>query len=53
MRDDSAYTAGLFDNITSLGLFVAHPRTYAELLAGTPGDCPPEKGAVGSRHRSL
>jgi HD-like signal output (HDOD) protein len=31
-RDDRAYTAGLLHNIGSLGLFVAHPRTYGELL---------------------
>jgi len=43
MRDDGAYTAGLLHNIGSLGLFVAHPRTYAELLAGTRGDCLLEK----------
>jgi HD-like signal output (HDOD) protein len=38
-RDDLAYTAGLLHNIGSLGLFVAHPRTYADLLAETRGDC--------------
>jgi HD-like signal output (HDOD) protein len=42
-RDDRAYTAGLLHNIGSLGLFVAHPRTYAELLEGTHGDCLLEK----------
>ena len=42
-RDDRAYTAGLLHNIGSLGLFVAHPRTYAELLAATRGDCLLEK----------
>jgi HD-like signal output (HDOD) protein len=30
--DDRAYTAGLLHNIGSLGLFVAHPRSYGELL---------------------
>jgi HD-like signal output (HDOD) protein len=37
-RDDQAYTAGLLHNIGSLGLFVAHPRTYSELLADAHGD---------------
>jgi HD-like signal output (HDOD) protein len=37
-RDDRAYTAGLLHNIGSLGLFVAHPRTYSELLADARGD---------------
>jgi HD-like signal output (HDOD) protein len=32
-RDDQAYTAALLHNIGSLGLFVAHPRAYSELLA--------------------
>ena len=32
-RDDRAYTAGLLHNIGSLGLFVAHPQMYSELLA--------------------
>jgi HD-like signal output (HDOD) protein len=32
-RDDRAYTAGLLHNIGSLGLFVAHPGSYASLLA--------------------
>ena len=36
-RDDRAYTAGLLHNIGSLGLFVAHPRTYGELLAVARG----------------
>ncbi|HEV3333031.1 MAG TPA: HDOD domain-containing protein [Bryobacteraceae bacterium] len=36
-RDDRAYTAGLLHNIGSLGLFVAHPRTYAELLSASTG----------------
>jgi len=36
-RDDRAYTAGLLHNIGSLGLFVAHPRTYAELLGAAKG----------------
>ena len=35
--------AGLLHNIGSLGLFVAHPRTYAALLAGARGDCLLEK----------
>jgi len=30
--DDRAYTAGLLHNIGRLGLFVAHPKTYADLL---------------------
>jgi HD-like signal output (HDOD) protein len=34
-HDDRAYTAGLLHNIGSLGLFVAHPATYTELLAAT------------------
>ncbi|HUI79889.1 MAG TPA: HDOD domain-containing protein [Bryobacteraceae bacterium] len=34
-RDDRAYTAGLLHNIGSLGLFVAHPRSYGELLGAT------------------
>src|SRR3974390_2416455 len=42
-RDDHAYTSGLLHNIGSLGLFVAHPRTYAELLSGARGDCLLEK----------
>src|SRR5262249_54198813 len=37
-RDDRAYTAGLLHNIGCLGLFVAHPGTYAELLADTRAD---------------
>jgi len=36
-RDDRAYTAGLLHNIGSLGLFVAHPRSYADLLAQADG----------------
>ncbi len=36
-RDDRAYTAGLLHNMGSLGLFVAHPRTYGELLAAANG----------------
>jgi HD-like signal output (HDOD) protein len=36
-RDDRAYTGGLLHNIGSLGLFVAHPRTYEELLEGASG----------------
>lgn len=35
--DDRAYTAGLLHNVGRLGLFVAHPRTYGELLA-EPGE---------------
>ncbi|HLK46747.1 MAG TPA: HDOD domain-containing protein [Bryobacteraceae bacterium] len=31
--DDRAYTAGLLHNVGRLGLFVAHPRAYAEMLA--------------------
>ena len=30
--DDRAYTAGLLHDVGRLGLFVAHPRAYAELL---------------------
>ena len=37
-RDDQAYTAALLHNIGSLGLFVAHPRTYSELLADARED---------------
>jgi HD-like signal output (HDOD) protein len=37
-REDGAYTAGLLHNIGSLGLFVAHPRTYAEVLEGARGE---------------
>ena len=33
-RDDRAYTAGLLHNIGSLGLFVAHPDSYGDLLSG-------------------
>jgi len=36
-RDDRAYTAGLLHNIGALGLFVAHPRTYGELLGAATG----------------
>ena len=36
-RDDLAYTAGLLHNIGSLGLFVAHPRTYGEVLESVNG----------------
>jgi len=36
-RDDRAYTGGLLHNIGSLGLFVAHPRTYGELLTAARG----------------
>jgi HD-like signal output (HDOD) protein len=35
--DDRAYTAGLLHNIGSLGLFVAHPQTYGELLGEAKG----------------
>ena len=35
--DDRAYTAGLLHNVGRLGLFVAHPRAYAELL-GEPAE---------------
>ena len=34
--DDRAYTAGLLHNVGRLGLFVAHPRAYAELLTQPP-----------------
>lgn len=37
-RDDQAYTAALLHNIGSLGLFVAHPRSYSELLADARED---------------
>ena len=30
--DDRAYTAGLLHNVGRLGLFVAHPKEYADLL---------------------
>jgi HD-like signal output (HDOD) protein len=37
-RGDQAYTAGLLHNIGRLGLFVVHPREYADLLTGAaPG----------------
>lgn len=36
--DDRAYTAGLLHNIGSLGLFVAHPRSYGELLGVANGE---------------
>ena len=36
-RDDRAYTAGLLHNIGSLGLFVAHPRAYADVLTHVDG----------------
>jgi HD-like signal output (HDOD) protein len=35
-RGDQAYTAGLLHNIGRLGLFVVHPREYADLLAAAP-----------------
>src|SRR5690242_18267178 len=31
--DDRAYTAGLLHNVGRLGLFVAHPHAYGELLS--------------------
>ena len=34
--DDRAYTAGLLHNVGRLGLFVAHPRAYAEMLTEAP-----------------
>jgi len=37
-RDDNAYTAGLLHNIGGLGLFVAHPRTYAEVLEASKSE---------------
>lgn len=37
-RDDRAYTAGLLHNIGSLGLFVAHTRTYAEVLEASKSE---------------
>ena len=36
--DDRAYTAGLLHNVGRLGLFVAHPRSYAEMLT-EPSEC--------------
>jgi HD-like signal output (HDOD) protein len=37
-RGDQAYTAGQLHNIGRLGLFVVHPREYADLLTGAvPG----------------
>jgi len=37
--DDRAYTAGLLHNVGRLGLFVAHPKAYADLLtAAATGD---------------
>ena len=35
-RDDRTYTAGLLHDIGRLGMFAAHPREYAELLAAAP-----------------
>lgn len=35
--DDRAYTAGLLHNVGRLGLFVAHPRAYSDLLS-QPGE---------------
>ncbi len=50
--DDRAYTAGLLHNVGRLGLFVAHPRAYAELLSGPPeGDIlERERAAFGLDH---
>ena len=36
-RDDRAYTAGLLHNVGTLGLFVAHPKIYAEVLEEADG----------------
>src|ERR1039458_2002647 len=33
-RGDPAYTAGLLHDIGRLGLFVLHPREYAEMISG-------------------
>jgi HD-like signal output (HDOD) protein len=43
--DDRAYTAGLLHNVGRLGLFVAHPKAYAELLTQ------PMEGAILERER--
>jgi len=45
--DDRAYTAGLLHNVGRLGLFVAHPRAYAELLGG------PVEGDILERERAI
>jgi HD-like signal output (HDOD) protein len=37
-RDDRTYTAGLLHDIGRLGMFAAHPREYAALLAAAPPD---------------
>jgi HD-like signal output (HDOD) protein len=51
-RDDQAYTAALLHNIGSLGLFVAHPRSYSELLADAREDnlLEKEKAILGIDH---
>ena len=36
--DDRAYTGGLLHDVGRLGLFVAHPRAYSELLTQPSGD---------------
>ena len=36
-RDDRAYTAGLLHNIGALGLFVAHPKIYTEVVEEADG----------------
>lgn len=45
--DDRAYTAGLLHNVGRLGLFVAHPRAYAEILS-EPGE-----GSLLERERAV
>jgi HD-like signal output (HDOD) protein len=51
-RDDQAYTAALLHNVGSLGLFVAHPRTYSELLADARAEnlLEKERGTLGIDH---
>lgn len=45
--DDRAYTAGLLHNIGRLGLFVAHPREYTDLLTR------PLEGEILAREREV
>ncbi len=46
VSDDRAYTAGLLHNVGRLGLFVAHPKAYAELLTA------PANGDILERERN-
>ena len=51
-RDDRAYTAALLHNIGCLGLFVAHPGTYADVLESANGQdlLEKEKATLGIDH---